>query len=584
MKQTNMMLMSDFYKQGHSGLYPKGLNYLFTCGTPRMSRIEGMDKMVVFGPQAFAMDYLIERFNDTFFNQSKDKAVNEVADFLSETFKSTSFDISKIERLHDLGYMPVRMWSLPEGTVVPIYSQKNNPDVVQVPFVAFENTHPDFAWVAEFLESITSAQLWYPCLIATISKFGYRDIVDRHWVKSVEDNTQPAHTAISEFGFRGAEGSEGAVLASSAFLTSFDKTATVPAIKYLKDYYGNGVKTGEIGSGMPSTEHSVMCSNFAVDGENEDTFMIRLFTELETEGNLSVVSDSYDYWNRVKVICDSESEVHKAILNRNGTVYVRGDSGDPVNIIAGTGKYHLINDLHEMGDVMDEVDIAGAAGSWFFKLYQGDNKPFKYYKVDKEFGKPCKPAIEVTPDIEDIGTIEALFNGFGGHRNSKGFIIIDNHVRGIYGDSITPMRAESMYSRLEASGFAANNVALGAGSFSMQAWEELDKSTGKMVLKPHTRDTFGIAFKATYCEVEGKPYNIFKNPKTDTGFKRSQRGLVVVYKDADGVIRAMDHVSHEDFEKYSNDGTNLMRPIFENGKMLVEESIRDIRNRLHSKF
>ena len=576
------MLMSDFYKQGHSGLYPKGLTHLFTCGTPRMSRIEGMDKMVVFGPQAFAMDYLIERFNDTFFKQPKNKAVNEVVDFLSETFKSTSFDIAKVEKLHDLGYLPVRMWALPEGTVVPIYSQKDNPGVVQVPFVAFENTHPDFAWVAEFLESITSAQLWYPCLIATITKFGYRDIVDRHWAKSVENNTQPAHTAISEFGFRGAEGSEGAILASSAFLTSFDKTATVPAIKYIKDYYGTGVTFGEIGGGMPSTEHSVMCSNFAVDGENEDTFMVRLFTELETQGNLSVVSDSYDYWNRVKVICDPESEVHKAILNRNGTVYVRGDSGDPVAIIAGTNKYHLINDLHEMGDMMDEVDTMDAAGSWFFKLYQGDNKAFKYYRVDKEISKPCKPAIEVTPAIEDIGTIEALFNGFGGHRNSKGFIIIDSHVRGIYGDSITPMKAETMYSRLESAGFAANNVALGAGSFSMQAWEELDKNTGKMVLKPHTRDTFGIAFKATYCEVNDKPYNVFKNPKTDTGFKRSQRGLVVVYKDTDGSIKAIDHVSHEDFETYSADGTNLMRPIFENGKMLVEENIRDIRNRLHT--
>lgn len=580
MKMTNMMLMSDFYKQGHSGLYPKGLDYLFTCGTPRMSRIDGMEKMVVFGPQAFAMDYLIERFNDSFFHRPKAEAVKEVADFIKETFKSTSFSIKKIEDLHDLGYLPVRMWALPEGTVVPIYSQKDNPGVVQVPFVAFENTHPDFAWVAEFLESITSAQLWYPCLIATITKFGYRDIVDCHWAKSVEDNTQPAHTAISEFGFRGAEGSEGAILASSAFLTCFDKTATVPAIKYIKDYYGDGIGLGEIGSGMPSTEHSVMCSNFAVDGENEDTFMIRLFKELETEGNVSVVSDSYDYWNRVKVICDPESEVHKAILNRNGTVYVRGDSGDPVAIIAGTNKYRLINDLHEIGDMMDEMDIMGAAGSWFFKLYQGDNKPFVYYRVDKEFGKPCKPAIEVIPDIEDIGTIEAMFNGFGGHRNSKGFIILDNHVRGIYGDSITPMKADRMYGTLEVGGYAANNVALGAGSFSMQAWEELDKNTGKMVLKPHTRDTFGIAFKATYCEVDGKPYQVFKQPKTDTGFKRSQRGMVVVYRDENGDLRAMDHLNKKEFME--NLDKNIMRPIFENGKMVYVDNIREIRSRLNN--
>ena len=69
-------------------------------------------------------------------------------------------------------------------------------------------------------------------VIATISKKGYRDTVDKHWEKSVVG--QPAHTAISEFGFRGAEGSEGAIMASSSFLTSFDKTATCPAILYMK--------------------------------------------------------------------------------------------------------------------------------------------------------------------------------------------------------------------------------------------------------------------------------------------------------------------------------------------------------------
>lgn len=188
--------------------------------------------------------------------------------------------------------------------------------------------------------------------------------------------------------------------------------------------------------------------------------------------------------------------------------------------------------------------------------------------------------ILVASDIEDIGTIEAMFNGFGGRRNSKGFIIIDDHVRGIYGDSITPMRADRMYGTLEVGGYAANNVVLGAGSFSMQAWEELDKNTGKMVLKPHTRDTFGIAFKATYCEVDGKPYQVFKQPKTDTGFKRSQRGMVVVYRDENGDLRAMDPLNKKEFME--NLDKNIMRPIFENGKMVYVDNIREIRSRLNN--
>lgn len=577
MKNTNPMIFSDYYKQGHPEYYPKGLDYLFTCGTARMTRIEGMDHFVPFGIQGFAQDYLIERFNSGFFNKPKEQAVNEVKEFIENTFDCCSFDIQRIADLHDLGYLPVKMWAVPEGTPLPIYSQKGNPNVVQVPFMAYESTHPKFAWVAEFLESITSVQVWYPSLIATISKFGYRNIVDKHWEKSVVG--QPARTAISEFGFRGGEGLEGAIMASCGFLTSFDKTATAPAIQYLKDYYGKGVSIGEIGSGMGSTEHSVMCSNFAVDG-NEDTFMHRLFTEIAPKGKLSVVSDSYDYWGRVAAMCNKNSQLHTDIINRDGTVYVRGDSGDPLKIVAGTMKYRLMDDLGQVMELMDNIDSAEAVGDWYFKMYQGDNKPFKYYKITRKAGENCKPAVEIEPSIEEIGTVEALFNGFGGAKNSKGYIVLNDKVRAIYGDSITPYLAEQIYNRLENNGFAANNVALGAGSFSMQSWEEYDD--GKRILKPHTRDTFGIAFKATYCEVNGEEHEVFKQPKTDTGFKRSQRGMVAVYRDEDGTIRAKEHLNREQFYEMYNNGEMLMRPIFENGHMVVTENINDIRSRLNN--
>ena len=123
-------------------------------------------------------------------------------------------------------------------------------------------------------------------------------------------------------------------------------------------------------------------------------------------------------------------------------------------------------------------------------------------------------------------------------------------------------------------------MALGAGSFSMQSWEEYED--GKRILKPHTRDTFGIAFKATYCEVNGKEHEVFKQPKTDTGFKRSQRGMVAVYRDEDGTIRAKEHLNREQFYEMYNNGEMLMRPIFENGHMVVTENINDIRSRLNN--
>lgn len=577
MRQTNMMLMSDFYKQGHPEFYPDGQNYLFTCGTPRMSRLTGINEMVVWGLQAFAMDYLIERFNDTFFNRPKEEAVGEVVDFLEGTFDCASFNKKRIEDLWELGHLPIRMWAIPEGMTIPIINQKEHPDTVQIPFMAYENTHPDFAWVAEFLESITSCQVWYPMVIATIAKKGYRDTVNKHWEKSVVG--QPARTAISEFGFRGAEGSEGAIMASSSFLTSFDKTATVPAIKFVKDYYGKDMTFKEIGTGMSSTEHSVMCSNYAVDG-NEDDFMVKLFTAIAPSGNISCVCDSYDYFGRIAEMGREGSPVKAAIIARNGCLYVRGDSGNPLNIICGTKKYTKLNSLAELRDAMDNFDKEDVAGEYYFKVLEKDGEPFRYFKFTKEYGRNCTPAEEVEPNLSDIGTVEALYNNFGGRINEKGYIILNDKVRAIYGDSITPLLADEIYTWLEDNGFAANNVALGAGSFSMQAWEERD-ITGRRVLKPHTRDTFGIAFKATYCEVNGIGHEVYKNPKTDTKkFKKSQRGMVVVLRDEKGKLYAKDHLNREEFNSMKDQ--NVMRPIFEDGKMLIVDSMRDIRNRLHN--
>lgn len=575
MKPINMMLMSDFYKQGHPEFYPTGQDYLFTCGTPRMSRLDGINEMVVFGIQAYCMDYLIERFNDTFFNRPHDEAVNEVAEFIQETFACESFNIKRISDLHKLGYLPVKVWAIPEGMTIPIIDQREHPGAVQIPFMAMESTHPEFAWVTEFLESITSCQVWYPMVIATITKKGYKDTVDRHWRKSVVG--QPAHTAISEFGFRGAEGSEGAIMASSAFLTSFTKTATVPAIKYLKDYYGKGMSYKDIGSGMSSTEHSTMCSNYAVDG-NENTFMVKLFSKIAPNGNLSVVSDSYDYWGRVAEMGREGSPVKAAIVARNGCLFVRGDSGNPLEIICGKNKYIKLDDVKHIKNmaILMEKDDVEVGTEYFYKVLNKSKTAYEYWRVHKT--DTLVAYDKVDPDLSDIGTVEALFNSFGGYINEKGYIVLSDKIRAIYGDSITPCLTEEIYSRLEKNGFAANNVALGGGSLSMQAWEERDEQ-GNRTLKPHTRDTFGIAFKATYCEINGKGYEVYKDPKTDTAkFKKSQRGMVVVVEKADGSLKAVDHLNRDEFNRLAS--VNVMRPIFEDGHMLVEESLEEIRNRL----
>ena len=145
--------------------------------------------------------------------------------------------------------------------------------------------------------------------------------------------------------------------------------------------------------------------------------------------------------------------------------------------------------------------------------------------------------------------------------------MLDSHIGVIYGDAITYERACIIYDRLEKSGFAASNVTLGIGSFTYQYV---------------TRDSLGQALKATNAIVGGKERQIFKDPKTDkvkgANFKKSQKGMCVVYRQGDDILY-QDELTFEEAEKRKD---NLLVPVFCDGKLLVDESLADIRARLHN--
>jgi nicotinamide phosphoribosyltransferase len=176
-------------------------------------------------------------------------------------------------------------------------------------------------------------------------------------------------------------------------------------------------------------------------------------------------------------------------------------------------------------------------------------------------------------------TVFKLWEHFGGTINSKGYKVLDPHVKAIYGDSITIQRCRRIYEILEENGFACSNVALGVGSFSFQCVEE------DGILKPFTRDTFSSCIKATYCEIDGKPYPIFKDPK-DGGFKKSQKGCCVVHPLLkSGTTRkteiSLTYLDERTWEEACNDKYNLLTPVFRNSEMLWEQNLQRIRNKLH---
>lgn len=534
----NPLLLADFYKTIHHNCYKPGLQKLVSYWTPRMSRIEYIDKIVVFGLQGFIKKYLIDYFNDNFFNKPKNEVIEEYKRIIKNTMGNNYSDTEHIEKLYDIGYLPIEIKSVDEGTRIPI----------KVPAIQITNTHPDFPWLVNYIETLISCNIWSPMTSATIA-YRYREIINEFFEKTVENGN--VRTAAGDFSMRGMTSLESAEISSAGHLLSFDGTATIPAIEWLEKYYNANCNNEIIGIGTPSTEHSVM-SSWGIDDElNCYKYLIN---KQFPEGNLSIVSDTYDYWN---VINNYLKTLKEDIVNRNGKIIIRGDSGDPVDIICGEDKFIRAENKEELKSLFLIMNKVAK-----HKYYGQTLNDGKYYVIEYDGENINFTSYNPTPS--EKGTVECLWDIFGGHINSKGYKVLDPHIGAIYGDGITLQRCYDIYRRLEEKGFAVNNCILGIGSFTYQY---------------NTRDTFGFALKATHSIINDVETHIFKDPITDKDkFKKSQKGMCVVYKNDENKIVYKDELSISEAESFKN---NLLTTVFKNGKIIKDDSLYNIKKRLH---
>lgn len=264
-------------------------------------------------------------------------------------------------------------------------------------------------------------------------------------------------------------------------------------------------------------------------------------------GILSLVSDTFDYWG---TITKTLPILKDKILARNGKVVIRPDSGNPVRIVAGYKGYDVtqesehditINLLQEQG-----YEVVQNGGVWY------EIVPGPRLDTDYEL-KPTK-----LTDAEVKGSIQCLYDIFGGTKNEKGFIELDPHIGLIYGDGITIERVEEISQRLADKGFASTNLVYGIGSYTY--------------LGQVSRDTDGWAMKATAAIVDDEFIEIYKDPKTDTWGKKSAKGLIAVYE-KDGTFVQKDQVTWDEVNKCA------YKTVFQNGKLIVDQSLAEIRER-----
>jgi nicotinamide phosphoribosyltransferase len=386
-------LLCDFYKVSHREQYPEGTEYVYSTWTPRSTYIEGVKGAVAFGMQSFIVKYLINYFNEHFFNRTKDEVVSEYGRFIKYTLAVENPDASHIANLRELGYLPLNIRMVKEGTIVPL----------RVPMATVVNTHPDFFWLTNYIETLMSSENWLPSTSATIA-LEYKKILTKY-ASLTGGNLGFVSFQGHDFSLRGMV-TEAGILSGAGHLTSFLGTDTVPAIAFLEEYYGADIEKELVGTSVSATEHSVMCAG---GQESEYETYNRLINKVHPTGILSIVSDTWDLWYVLNTII---SGLKEDIMNRDGKVVIRPDSGDPVKIICGDSE--------------------------------SDN------------------------ENERKGVIEILWDIFGGKINEKGFKELDSHIGAIYGDSITLARAELICKGLMEKGFASTNIVFGIGSFTYQ--------------------------------------------------------------------------------------------------------------------
>jgi nicotinamide phosphoribosyltransferase len=572
----NPLLLIDFYKACHAEQYPAGMTKIYSPGTPRLSRLKDVEEVTYIGGQAFSKEYLIKAFNDCFFSLPEEEVINQYKRIMINTLTKDESRADKIRDLHRLGYLPIALYTVPEGMATAI----------GVPQSCFVNTHPDFAWLTNTLETLYSCYIWHIQIAAEVGK-RYRKIVDKYVEQTCDPDVRAARM-LGDFSMRGQHCDESAMKASAAWLCSFLNTATVPAIMWLEDYYNCNIENEEVGYGALSFEHSTVTSNYAIDGD-EETNLKRALTEIYPNDNFSYLTDSYDHDNFLMNVVPA---CKKEILAHNGTILFRGDSGDPVEIIAGK-KIEWIKDEYFLDDVSEDEmedlfrewardnDI-DRAGTFYFningKFYsvfispeyikeRGGYSDSNYYFLD-DYTITWR---QIEPSLELLGMVWWLDKTFGSTINSKGYKVLNPHVKAIYGDSMTPSRVEEAYSRLAAQGYAINNVVFGVGSFSFMCLED---ATGRM--NPYTRDTFGYAIKATYGEdANGNPVMIYKQPKA-LSWKKSPKGCIIVAPDG------QSYTDGHTFEEAHGEGVeNLLELVFKDGKMVKETSLKEIRDRMY---
>lgn len=615
-KLRNPLTRTDTYKFTHHDQVPEGMEKMYSHLTPRHNKYlkrrfpTTPDKVVVYGIQSYLRKLKLN-WKENFFDVAWDKIEQATLEILTPHIGFTVENMERFKQLHDLGYLPLRIKALAEGSHVNL----------NIPILTVTNTIKKFHWLPNFLEPTILNHIYKPTTVATLTLELAK--LRNRYVAETCPNSLGVPYMLHAFDFRGhPDGS--AETSGSAYTLFTYGTDTLVGIADAQEMYDT---VDAVAHSIPALEHSTATLgiqmyrnalniydaiteeeltndkdavdilaeklNLSVDvvtpaylsarsvsdymkainkpqeqielAVGEVFNLVRLLLKVYPTGTFAYVADSYSYPRLISVILPAIASV---IKNRDGKIVIRPDSGDPVQIV--TGRLDISPSIAISQAILQQpLNSLFKVDGDFYKLVsrpslrEGMHLPFTMMissgfivKVNVEEGSD--PFFTVIAS-EEKGSVETLWEIFGGTINSAGYKELDSHIGLVYGDGMIYDRIQQIYENLKNKNFAACNVCLAAGAY---------------MLSSVSRDDLGFAIKASYAEVNGVGISVYKQPETDPT-KASSKGMFLVTKDELGEYHLKEEATPEE------ESQGELQVVFLDGDLKNQTTYEEVKARVN---
>jgi len=220
------------------------------------------------------------------------------------------------------GKLPIRLMGVEEGRIIP----------VQSPMLGWVNTVPGTAWLCGDLETFIQCISWKMSTVASICR-KIRTTLAKYAEETgtVSDISYMLHN----FGDRGADAPEAAVLAGIAHAMLFDGSDCLQVNRYVKKLYGTSKPTT---SSIDASEHYTMTSNSDCANRNDYGAAVMIVERLEAavkrtkEKGIGIpfVSGVIDTFDDERFVSEFIGDLLKdRIIESGGRFIARPDSGNP---------------------------------------------------------------------------------------------------------------------------------------------------------------------------------------------------------------------------------------------------------------